>query len=119
MKLFWRDFYFLGLTMITNGGRVDRGGTPTLNQGRNYKSQFGISWFICEDIWTLLDEHKESPSREGKHLLWALLFLKVYGNETTHSKIVGTSPKTFRKWVWQILTDIADLKAMVVSKCWF
>ena len=96
MKLHWRDFFFLGLSMVGNGGRVDRGATPTLNQKRHFKSQFGVSWFICEDLWNLLDDHKENQSREAKHLLWALLFLKVYGNESTYSRIAGTLSKTFR-----------------------
>ena len=114
MRLHWRDFYFVGLSLITDRN-IDRGATPTDHQERQFRSQFGISWFICEDIWNMLDQHKFNRNREPKHLLWALLFVKVYGNEATHCKMVGTSPKTFRKWVWQTLTEIADFKAMIVS----
>ena len=119
IRLLWQDFCALGLDIATNGGNIDRLANPTPNQERVFRSQFGVSWFICEDVWNMLDVNKPDPNREAKHLLWTFIFLKVYGNETTHARLVGTSPKTFRKWVWNTLTEIADLKAMVVSECWF
>lgn len=114
MKLSWRDFYSLGLTIASNYS-VDRSGSPTDHQERTFRSQFGVSWHVCEVVWNMLDLHQRDEKREPKHLLWALLFVKVYGNESTHSKMVGTTSKTFRKWAWRTLTEIADFKAMVVS----
>ena len=115
MKLSWRDFYSLGLHIATNT-YTDRSASPTDHQERIFRSQFGVSWHVCEDVWKMLDFHLSDEKRDPKHLLWALLFMKVYGSESTHSNMVGTSSKTFQKWVWKTLTEIADLKAMTVSE---
>ena len=115
MKLNWRDFYYLGITLVSNDNNIRKGDKPTDNQERLFRSQFGTSWFVCSDVWKMLETHKPNSKREPKHLLWCLMFLKVYANESTHSRLVGAAVKTFRKWVWSTLTEIADLKAMVVS----
>ena len=115
MRYSWKEFCFLGLTLVSNPAYLDRVQDPNPNQDRTFRSQFGISWFVCEDVWAMLNVHRPNNKREPKHLLWALLFLKVYGNEPTCCRLVGTSMKTFRKWVWEVLDAVADLKAMVVS----
>ena len=115
MRLHWRDFYFQGLELVSSGSRTERDSDPTKTQDRIFRSQYGVLWHVCADVWNLLDEFVENSKRRPKQLLWTLLFLKVYGNEQTHSKIVGTSPKIFRSWVWNTLDDIADLKPMIVS----
>lgn len=43
------------------------------------------------------------------HLLWGLLFLKVYGSEKTHLTIARVDAKTFRKWSWYFVRLLADL----------
>ena len=115
MKLNWRDFYYMGMTLVSNAANHDKGDTPTKNQERLFRSQFGVSWFVCSDVWKMLEKNQPNPKREPKHLLWTLSFLKIYAIESTQSRLMGTSIKTFRKWVWATLTEIADLKAMVVS----
>ena len=53
--------------------------------------------------------------KEGtKHLLWGLMFLKVYGSKKTHSSIAGCHVKTFQKWAWNVLQDIFNLESIVV-----
>lgn len=87
--------------------------TPGLHDNvefnRKYIGLFGVSPLIASMAWdeirTMLPE-KCVP----RHLLWGCLFLKVYGTETVHSSIVGTDPKTFRKWSWLIVKALANLK---------
>jgi hypothetical protein len=50
-----------------------------------------------------------------KHLLWTLLFLKVYGTEIL-SALAKTSRKMFRKWYWLVLPLIAEMDTYVVCK---
>ena len=113
MKLNWRNFFSICLELI-NHRQVDPNSNPNDNQDREFRSQFGVSWFVCEDAWNLLQSKKPNKLRQPKHLLWALLFLKVYGNEKTHSVLACCDVKTFRKWSWNVLEDIAELDEIVV-----
>jgi hypothetical protein len=91
MKLGWAEFKRLGLEIVSCS-EYKKNGEPTTTEDRNFCSQFGVNWHVCEHIWSLLDEFgKYKGRREPKNLLWALLFLKVYGNETTHASIVLTT----------------------------
>ena len=47
---------------------------------------------------------------EPKHLLWALLFLKVYASEQVIRKFTGADEKTSRKWIWLFIGYIEELK---------
>jgi hypothetical protein len=50
-----------------------------------------------------------------KHLLWGMLWMKVYSTEEVHCCIVGwPDPKTFRQWSWYFIKKIADLEASVI-----
>ena len=93
---------------------------PILNRGKrdggfrdDFRYLFGVSADTCSVIWNLCDF---PPGTEPKHLLWALLFLKVYGKESTMVTIVGgPTRKTFRKWVWLVIGGIASMVPSVVS----
>jgi len=114
MKLFWNDFYVVGLEMISKV-KHERNASPTANQIRDFKSQFGVSWHVCADVWNLLNDHNNlGKYTEPHHLLWSLLFLKVYGNEKTHAALVGVTVKTFRKWVWIMIEKLAEMEVIVV-----
>ena len=110
----WRYFYSMGMEMI-NGCEYSPLNNPNEHQEREFRSQFGVSWYVCEDVWNLLQVNLPKKWREPKHLLWSLIFLKVYKNEKTHSIIAGTSVKTFRKWAWSVLEDVSELDIYVVS----
>ena len=46
-----------------------------------------------------MDAHKSIIGAQYKHLMWALYFMKVYGNEENNSNFAGgVDEKTFRKW---------------------
>ena len=113
MILSWKNFYSLGLEMVNNQV-IDPNSTPNRNKDLEFRSQFGVSWFVCSNVWQLLEMNFPNRKREPKHLLWGLMFLKVYGSEKTHSSIAGCDVKTFRKWAWNVLQDISNLETIVV-----
>ena len=86
---------------------------------RRFRSIFGCSSKICSILWEFLAMHGSITTKKGsspKHLLWALLFLKLYSTESTHAAMVGgIDEKTYRKWVWLVLEDVKKIKKLVVS----
>jgi hypothetical protein len=90
-----------------------------LEQEKDFRSDFGTSWDNVARIWDMLHfpiSRIKVKGEEPEHLLWALLFAKVYTNECITKKLVGKSPKTVRKWAWIFLEEIANLSSEVVSK---
>ena len=89
-----------------------------------FRSYFGTSSRICAVLWELLKrQRKRIAKKDGygnvspKHLLWALMFLKVYGVEATLSSMAGgVDEKTYRKWVWIFVKAIANLEPELVCK---
>ena len=82
-----------------------------------FRSIFGASSEVVADIWNRI-EAKENLERGADidHLLWALVFLKVYSTEEVHCAIVGwPSTKTFRKWSWYFVEKIAGLKDGIIK----
>ena len=51
---------------------------------------------------------------EPKHLLWALLFCKVYGSESVHHNLTGADEKTLRKWIFIFLGLISELDVVML-----
>jgi hypothetical protein len=103
-------FTYFADAILTRANRDGR-----LGRDRDFTSLFGISPKVCSVVWNLCN----FPSRtKPTHLLWAFLFLKVYGTEPILIAIVGDRPnrKTFRKWVWIVLNEVAA-KALSVVSC--
>jgi len=90
-------------------------------EDRLFKEYFGVSVAVVLAVWKLLEEHDLVPKNgEIKHLLWTLVFLKVYPKQGPVCSIVGgtkgaVDPKTFRKWVWKFIFNIELLDEVVVS----
>lgn len=82
---------------------------------RGYKAKFGASPDVCCDLWERLQPTRPKKSLP-KHLLWAMLFLKLYATEPVLSDMVGTTRKTFRHWSWRLVQSIQKLKPRVVSQ---
>lgn len=78
---------------------------------RRFRSMFGCTHFHCETIWNLL-MGRHPPYSHPRHLLMALLFLKVYSTEEIHHAISGADEKTFRKWSWIYTSLIAKLNVV-------
>ena len=81
---------------------------------RMFKCYFGVSPFIAGCILDRLnDQHLCFRSASDvRHLLWALLFLKVYSFEEVLARLVGYTPKTYRQHVWSMLKNLAALSVV-------
>jgi DDE superfamily endonuclease len=83
-------------------------------EDKRFRGFFGAPIDVTVIIWNELQPIDE-PSAEPKHLLWALVFLKIYATEEVHCRIVGwPNPKTFRKWSWFFVTKISDMKDAII-----
>jgi len=78
-----------------------------------FKAHFGVSIFVVHVVWERLLVEDLLPTRHGGarpiHLLWALLFLKVYSTENVLSTMAQTTRKTFREWVWAMLEALSNM----------
>jgi hypothetical protein len=77
-----------------------------------FSSHFGTPPHVVAIVWHLIDKPEGA---EPKHLLWILLFIKVYASEDVLHNMVGTSKNTYRKWTDIILVEVFGLKQKVVS----
>ena len=76
---------------------------------RRFKELFGVDAEVCTVLWDELLAYKPDGGKPI-HLLWALIFCKVYGTEEVHCTIADVSPMTYRRWVWSFLNSIFNLK---------
>jgi hypothetical protein len=83
---------------------------------RRFRSTFGTSAAVCSRLWYLLQPGKTMPQGASpRHLLWALMLLKIYSTESVLSTMAqGVDEKTFRKWAWMFVDEISYLEASVV-----
>eukprot|EP00523_Entomoneis_sp_CCMP467_P003026 CAMPEP_0168754196 /NCGR_PEP_ID=MMETSP0724-20121128/19369_1 /TAXON_ID=265536 /ORGANISM="Amphiprora sp., Strain CCMP467" /LENGTH=99 /DNA_ID=CAMNT_0008802653 /DNA_START=33 /DNA_END=329 /DNA_ORIENTATION=+ len=66
-----------------------------------FNSAFGTNSKRCSILWKNLVRRKYIPKETSpKHLLWSLLFMKVYADEVILSSLAQCDAKTFRKWIW-------------------
>ena len=86
-------------------------------EDRRFREFFGVSAMVAISVWRRLSRTSQIPfGGEPKHLLWALLFMKVYPTEGIMCKLIGIKcPKTFRGRVKDFIEAIADLESDVVS----
>lgn len=80
-------FECIGMKMVA---RDSLGGSATIKE-RRFRSAFGVSAVIVSQLWNTLAPYDTMPQKgiTPSHLLWALLFLKDYGKETTLCDIAG------------------------------
>ena len=92
---------------------------------RRWITFFGVTLEVATELWNRLRIDINDPeffAAGPQHLLWALLFLKIYGAETELCHIVGgPDEKTFRKWsrffVEQISFIMFDVVRVVNRVC--
>jgi hypothetical protein len=107
------EFLELGEKMIYHRPRLGQ----HARRGR-YRAHFGVDPWLVSYLWHLIMTYAPQPFPPGlksKHLLWGLLFLKLYNSEPVNCLVADCDEKTFRKWVWIILEALADLEPYVVS----
>ena len=98
-------FIATGRPIITHHGRP----LAERTEHGKFKSFFGASAEVCFDLWYRLDPTVNiSRYAEPKHLLWALMLVKVYAFENALAKLAGCDEKTFRKWAWLFLEEISE-----------
>jgi hypothetical protein len=86
---------------------------PTLQKKYEYfQSLFGCSPDITAEIWYRIapqGEHSLKRGAEPQHLLWALLFMKVYASDNVLCSIVGgVDSKTFSFWTRYFIKQISN-----------
>jgi hypothetical protein len=85
------------------------------DKDERFRSLFGAPSVVIAALWELI-RLNVNYGVEEKHLLWGLVFLKVYAkNEETHCALVGfPTKKNFREKAWHIVNVIADLKDRLI-----
>jgi len=108
-------FLVLGLKVLREANKKPKCGRPTAE--RRFRSAFGCGPNVVAKAWHLLaHDHIPAGGDEPEHLLWALMFLKLYLNETTWAGMAGgVDEKTVRKWSWMFVDQLASLEPIVVS----
>lgn len=85
---------------------------------RRFKAHFGCTPERCAQLWNLLQTTPVAAAAVNgglpKHLLWALLWLKIYNTDEIISGMCGCDEKTFRKWYWKFVVGISNLNKRVV-----
>ena len=116
------DVFRLGKELMNRSrntlGSIHKGG----NEDRRFREFYGVSAITVLATWDRLQEEDLTPAG-GKfiHLLWTLLFFKLYGTETDLCAHAGgvyeaIDPKTFRRWTWPMAHALAELEYFVVSE---
>ena len=109
-------FRQIGMSIIKNTQERLPTDLISKSEERTFRAIFGTSWFVVAEVWKLLQQHYPSNHKHPKHLMWALLFTKQYGNEQSHCMMVGggVTLKTFLKWVWKILEEMSAVSSIKV-----
>ena len=83
---------------------------------RAFRSLFGVGASVVADLWCRCEsERLFQRGTRPKHLLWALLMMKVYPSESVIAGMVSATRKCMRKWVWPCIQAISDLFPLLVS----
>ena len=119
-----REFAVFGLSLINRKSNSkptfdrlfhDAGDPLKMSEIELYQSYFGILPKVCRFIWILLRRNELIPEHGLPiHLLWALMFMKLYLPEKVLASIAGCTVKTYTKWTWKFIRRIAFLKTIVV-----
>jgi hypothetical protein len=88
--------------------------TPRLSNRTNerrFRSMFGVPIEVVPALWlSCCEDERGVQGGKPRHLLWALLFLKLYSCEHVSAAMCRCDEKTYRKWAWIYVDKLADLK---------
>lgn len=88
---------------------------PKKRKEQIFRGFFGAPISIIVMLWNLIAPTIDKPGAMEKHILWALVFLKVYSTTEVYCRIVGwVHPDTFHKWSWYFIEKIASLKDQLI-----
>jgi hypothetical protein len=105
-------------TIFEDAGRaiMKRKSLSTVIFQWRFGSLFGVTPDQCSELWTLLSSETTMDSyAKPKHLLWALMLMKIYATEAVLSVSAGCDKNTFRKWTWTFIEEMSNLSKSVVS----
>lgn len=74
-----------------------------------FRSHYGTSPGVCALIWNKISDIVPRKYTY-KHLLWGLLFLKVYATESVTAGMIGVDEDTYRDHLWEVIKAIASCK---------
>ena len=86
-----------------------------LHKWDHYKAHFGVMPGVVSIVWKMLASRQDTPKLKPKHLMWALLWLKVYPSERVIETLLNADRGSIRSWVPFTIKAIASLKKQVVS----
>lgn len=78
---------------------------------RRFKSLFGICPMSCAVLWESLSSSSNFKGHPH-HVLWGLMFLKIYGTEHVHASLAGCHEDTFRKWTWHFIEIVSSMNTV-------
>ena len=105
-------------TFLLEGRRIMRHGNQISSavEYRRFRGNFGTTPEICVILWGMITPNEIMPKGvKCCHLLWALMFLKLYASEHVLCSMAECDEKTFRKWAWLFVLALADLEPENVS----
>ena len=95
------------------------GGSSKL-RNRRIKAKFGAPPLVLAKCWELIIEDPMHDKIQKQHFMWAMNLLKEYppeANASSRCTVDGKSvdEKTYRKWAWRLIEELALLTPDVVS----
>lgn len=113
------EFESIGFELIPNGDMFCQRNKETRKEV--FVSFYGTEPQYCSLLWSCLMHSEWRWSRpvrdkelKPEHLLFTLLFFKVYDTEKVLATMVRVDPKTFRKWAWCFAEGISLLASKLV-----
>lgn len=76
------------------------------------RSFFGVGPAHCEIVWNLICHQQSVNDLQPQHMLFGLLFLKLYSTEEIHSHLFRVTRTTFRTLSWRAVHVMAELKVV-------
>ena len=82
-----------------------------------FRQFFGCGVLVCLNLSCALCQAEITPEAGTiSHLLWTLMFCKIYGKENTMCSLAGgVDPGTHSKWAWLFIDAIILLESQVIS----
>ena len=85
---------------------------------RRYTAHFGATMHLTYVLWCLLDVVNDGPvGGTIEHLLWTLMFFKMYGTNDTMAGACKCDPNTFRKWTWLFIDRMSEIDGIASVCC--
>ena len=82
-----------------------------------FRSHIGCSFEVCADAWNRMVARDSLPGdAKPKHLIWTLMYLKLYDTQRRSSVVLRSDADTIRKWRNIILRALFGIKDTVVSR---